>query len=112
MTNWRPSIPHDWLTSIASSMPSIVTASSNERLGRINQRNSEHFFNYRIAVLYSAAEALAAVRGHARILAALKARDAEGAERAAREHVEEALKMTLQKTSRYRRRPDASTWAG
>lgn len=76
----------------------VVAASSNERIGRVNQRNSEHFFNYRIAALYSEKEAMAAVRGHARILAALKARDPDAAERAAREHVEEALAVTLRKT--------------
>lgn len=75
----------------------VVAACSNERLGRLNRRNSEHFFNYRIAALYSEAEALAAVRGHARILAALKVRDEDAAERAAREHVEEALQVTLRK---------------
>jgi DNA-binding GntR family transcriptional regulator len=76
----------------------IVAACSNERLGRLNRRNSEHFFNYRIAALYSEEEALAAVRGHARILAALRDRDGDAAERAAREHVEEALALTLRKT--------------
>lgn len=76
----------------------VVAACSNERLGNLNRRNSEHFFNYRIAALYSETEARAAVRGHARILAALKARDADAAERAAREHVEEALAVTLRKT--------------
>lgn len=77
----------------------VVAACANDRLGHVNRRNSEHFFNYRIAALYSEGEALAAVRGHARILAALQARDPDAAERAAREHVEEALAVTLRKTS-------------
>jgi len=76
----------------------VTAACSNERLAALNRRNSEHFFNYRIAALYSEKEALAAVRGHARILAALTERDADAAARAAREHVEEALEVTLRKT--------------
>lgn len=76
----------------------VMAACSNKRLATLNRRNSEHFFNYRIAALYSEKEALAAVRGHARILTALAERDADGAERAAREHVEEALEVTLRKT--------------
>ncbi|MBO0808453.1 MAG: GntR family transcriptional regulator [Actinobacteria bacterium] len=90
----------------------VVAACSNDRLGHVNRRNSEHFFNYRIAALYSEAEALAAVRGHARILAALAARDPDAAERAAREHVEEALEVTLGKTSDPRPAASADRAAG
>lgn len=78
----------------------IVEASTNERLGRINRRNSEHFFNYKIAELYTDAEALASVRGHAAIVEALKARDADAAEKAAREHSDEAMGVTLSKIRR------------
>lgn len=75
----------------------IQAAAGNERLADINSRNSEHFFNYRIAELYSDAEAKAAVDGHAQILAAIRRRDPDGAEAAAREHVLEALRMALSK---------------
>lgn len=75
----------------------IVDAASNARLGRVNQRNSEHFFNYKIAELYTDAEALVAVRGHARILQAIKDRDAGAAGSAARDHVIDALGVTLSK---------------
>ena len=75
----------------------IVDAASNSRLGRMNQRNSEHFFNYKIAELYSDGEALIAVRGHARILDALKKRDVAAAGHAARDHVIDSLGVTLSK---------------
>lgn len=78
----------------------IVEASANERLGRINRLNSEHFFNYKIAELYTDAEALASVRGHAAIVEALKARDGDAAEKAAREHSDEAMEVTLSKIRR------------
>ena len=78
----------------------IVEASGNERLGRIKRRNSEHFFNYKIAELYTDQEALASVRGHAAIVRALKARDGDAADKAAREHSDEALEVTLTKIRR------------
>jgi len=78
----------------------IFEASGNERLGRINRLNSEHFFNYKIAELYTDAEALASVRGHAAIVKAIMARDGDAAEKAAREHSDEALEATLTKIRR------------
>lgn len=75
----------------------VFAAAGNDRLARINRRNSEHFFNYKIADLYTDAEAAAAVKGHLRIQQALLKRDGEAAERAAREHIAEALEVTLRK---------------
>lgn len=76
---------------------SIMIAAGNPRLRNINQRNSEHFFNYNIAKLYSHEEAAAAVAGHAKILRAIKKRDGDAAASAACEHVLEALEVTLLK---------------
>jgi DNA-binding GntR family transcriptional regulator len=76
----------------------IIAASGNQRLGEINRRNSQQFFNYKIAELYTDEEAVSSVRGHAAIVNALRARDADAAERAARAHCEEALQVTLRKT--------------
>lgn len=75
----------------------VMTAAGNPRLHSINSRNSEHFFNYNIAKLYSHDEAALAIAEHEEILAAIKARNADMAARAAREHVMKALEITLQK---------------
>lgn len=75
----------------------IMRGAGNLRLADINQRNSEHFFSHEIGKLYSPDEAAMAVRGHARIMAALKRRDPDAAGAAAREHVLEALEVTLSK---------------
>jgi len=75
----------------------IFAAAGNERLGRLHGQNSEHFFNYRIADLYSDEEAAASVAGHRRIELALQKRDGDAAEKAAHEHIMEALAVTLRK---------------
>lgn len=75
----------------------IFAAAGNERLARLNGMNSEHFFNYRIADLYSDDEAAASVEGHRAIEAALQKRDGAAAERAARDHIMDALAVTLRK---------------
>lgn len=75
----------------------IFAAAGNERLGFLNGQNSEHFFNHRIADLYTDEEAAASVEGHRRIEAALRKRDGDAAEKAARDHILEALAVTLRK---------------
>lgn len=75
----------------------LVAAAGNARLGELNGRNSEHFFNARIAALYTDAEALASVRGHADIVRALLDRAPDAAADAARDHVLEALDVLLSK---------------
>jgi DNA-binding GntR family transcriptional regulator len=75
----------------------IMRGTGNLRLADINQRNSEHFFSHEIGKLYSSDEAAMAVKGHARIMAALKRRDPDAAGAAARGHVLEALEVTLSK---------------
>ncbi|MBM7518672.1 GntR family transcriptional regulator [Nocardioides nitrophenolicus] len=75
----------------------IMVAARNPRLRNINQRNSEHFFNYNIAKLYSHEEAAQAIAEHATMLKAIKKRDGDAAAKASREHVMNALEVTLQK---------------
>ncbi len=75
----------------------IFAACGNARLEKLNRSNSQHFFNYRIAALYTKEEQLHSVRGHALIIKALKAHDGDAADRAAREHVLDALDVTLLK---------------
>jgi DNA-binding GntR family transcriptional regulator len=76
---------------------SIMVAAGNPRLQNINSRNSEHFFNYNIAKLYSDDEAVVAIAEHEAILKAITKRDADAAAKASRDHVMNALEVTLQK---------------
>lgn len=75
----------------------ILQASGNQRLERINLSTSQQFFNYRIAELYTKDEQRASIKGHARIVLALRNHDAEEAEKAAQDHVLEGLHATLAK---------------
>lgn len=75
----------------------IVDAAGNTRLRDLNDRNSEHFFNFRTAALYTDAEALAAVRTHGEIVRALLDREPDAAANAAHEHVLQALDVLLSK---------------
>nr|MCW2728403.1 transcriptional regulator, GntR family [Aeromicrobium sp.] len=75
----------------------VMTAAGNPRLHSINSRNSEHFFNYNIAKLYSHDEAARAIHEHELLLKAIKSRSGDDAAKAAREHVMNALEVTLRK---------------
>ncbi len=75
----------------------IFTACGNSRLDRINRSNSQHFFNYRIAEMYSKDETRISIKGHALILKAIKNHDADEADAAAQQHVFDALEVTLLK---------------
>lgn len=75
----------------------LLAAAGNDLLAMINRRTSRHFFNHNVARLYTPDEITAALEGHARIVDALEAGDPEAAARAAREHVVEALEVTLLK---------------
>jgi DNA-binding GntR family transcriptional regulator len=75
----------------------IFTACGNVRLARINRSNSQHFFNYRIAEMYTKEETKVSIKGHALILKAIKNHDPEAAEAAAQQHVFDALEVTLLK---------------
>jgi len=77
--------------------PGDLAAAGNERLGRLNGQHTEHFFNYRIADLYTDEEAAASIEGHRQIEVALRKRDGDAAEKAARDHILEALSVTLRK---------------
>lgn len=75
----------------------VMMAANNPVLDNANRRNSEHFFNYQIARLYSEEECAAALDGHAEILKHIQARDADRAAAAARQHVTDALNVLLSK---------------
>jgi DNA-binding GntR family transcriptional regulator len=75
----------------------VVAASGNERLNHFIRRNREFFFTYRIAKLYTDAEARASLKGHDELVEALIARDADRAERAMRQHILEARDVIISK---------------
>lgn len=75
----------------------IADAARNPQLeGQIRHR-MDLFFNRRTAALFSDEEARASVTGHDQIMAALRARDGVRADAAVRQHVLEALEVTLAK---------------
>lgn len=75
----------------------IIKAAHNRRLLELIRHNREFYFNYRIANLYTNTEAETSLDEHTAILRALEARDPDAAEAATRNHVAEALKVTLAK---------------
>lgn len=75
----------------------IVQAAGNERLRQLVRRSRAFFFNYQIAALYTDDEALASLRGHEAIVAAITAKRPEAAQQAMAAHIFEALDVTLGK---------------
>jgi DNA-binding GntR family transcriptional regulator len=75
----------------------IVTMAGNERLREFIRVNRDFFFTYRIAKLYSEEEAHASLRGHDEMIEALRDRDGERGERAARAHILEARDAIIAK---------------
>ena len=89
-------IPVIFMTALTDEdLHALLEAADNRRLVELNTSNSEHSFNYRIAEAYSDEQAMSAVAGHARILAAIKARDPDRADAEARSHVMESLATNL-----------------
>ncbi len=90
--------PRDQLVGVNNRFhDAIVEASGNARIAEVIRHHGEHYFNHRIAMLYSDEEALRAIAQHESITQALLARDGDAAERLAREHVFDALAVTLAK---------------
>ena len=75
----------------------VVSCAENERLRHFIRLNREFFFTYRLARMYSFEEARASIAGHDEVVEALKARDADGAEAAMREHILQARDVILSK---------------
>lgn len=73
----------------------VIEASSNPVLTELIARTRTYFFNYRLAHLYTVKELRASAHGHRRVLEALRNHDAAAAERISRDHVLEALQVTL-----------------
>lgn len=71
----------------------IVDAAHNTRLTDLARQSREYFFNYRIAHLYSDAEAEASVESHEEIVRALLAGNSAAARAAMQRHVLQALEL-------------------
>jgi DNA-binding GntR family transcriptional regulator len=77
----------------------VIAAAGNARLAQLSRESRQYYFNHRIARLYDADETRRSIEGHRRILAALAEGDGPGAEARAREHVDYALAVVLEKVT-------------
>lgn len=73
----------------------IVDACGNPMLSDLIRRTTRHYFSYKVALQYSAEELTNSGKEHARLLHALRTRDAETAEQITRKHLQHALQATL-----------------
>ncbi len=96
--NGLTSPPADYLVEYNETFhQSVVAAAGNERLEDLNRKNREFFFNYRIAKVFTEADAQASIAGHDRVVDALVVRDAERAEQAMRDHILSARDLIIRK---------------
>jgi DNA-binding GntR family transcriptional regulator len=77
----------------------VIAAAANSRLAQLSRASRQYYFNHRIARRYDAAETRQSIEGHRRILAALAPGDGPAAEARAREHVDYALAIVLEKVT-------------
>lgn len=73
----------------------VLSACGNERLQRLVKRSTEYYFNNALARVYTDDEIIESIRDQAKILDAIRAKDADEAERLARTHIDEALHIVL-----------------
>jgi DNA-binding GntR family transcriptional regulator len=73
----------------------IARAAGNEQLRQFAERQNRYYFNRRVAALYTADEYRKSAAGHLAILRMLEVHDPDGAETAARLHVDEALSVLV-----------------
>ncbi len=73
----------------------VIEAAQNPVLTEMITRTRTYFFNYRLAYLYTTKELRESSQGHRRLLEALRNHGAAAAERIARDHILEALEVTL-----------------
>lgn len=73
----------------------VIEAAGNPVLSEMINRTRTYFFNYRLAHLYTSKELRASSQGHRRVLESLRNHDAASAERITRDHILEALEVTL-----------------
>jgi DNA-binding GntR family transcriptional regulator len=75
----------------------VVRSCHNPRLVELVEGNAEFYFNYRIASIYTPDELRESLDGHARLFAALRARDSDVAERVLRAHLMQSVTLLLDK---------------
>ena len=75
----------------------IIEAAQNPVLSEMVSRTRDYFFNHRLARVYTEQELKASSEGHRRLVRALLEHDAEAAERITRDHILEALDVTLRR---------------
>src|SRR4051794_5822227 len=77
----------------------VIAAAANSRLSQLSRASRQYYFNHRIARRYDGEETRRSIDGHRRILAALAQGDGPAAEAHAREHVDYALAIVLEKVT-------------
>jgi DNA-binding GntR family transcriptional regulator len=77
----------------------VIAAAANPRLSQLSRASRQYYFNHRIARRYDPGETRRSIEGHRRILAALAQGDGPAAEAHAREHVDYALAIVLEKVT-------------
>jgi DNA-binding GntR family transcriptional regulator len=75
----------------------VISTAGNGLLAEQIHRNSQHYFIHRIAGFLSDDEVRASISGHEELVTALVSREADRAERVARDRVIESLQKTLAK---------------
>jgi DNA-binding GntR family transcriptional regulator len=73
----------------------VIAAGGNGTLTGLIQKTRTYFFNYRLAHLYTVEELRASADGHRQLIDALHRRDGDAAERIARQHILDALRVIL-----------------
>jgi DNA-binding GntR family transcriptional regulator len=75
----------------------VLETCGNERLRELIRGSREYYFNTSLARTYGDSEILASIKSQQAIVDAMVKRDGDAAERAAREHVQEAVAVALAK---------------
>ena len=73
----------------------LVTIAGNGRLASMLVHNRNFAFNRQVASLYTPDDLIVSADQHARLVDAVRARDGDAAERAARDHIQSALEIII-----------------
>jgi DNA-binding GntR family transcriptional regulator len=93
-----PGPPKEWMAPVNEAFHTrVIAAARNPMLAELCHRSRRYYFNSRIASLYTDEQAAESRRQHFELLAAIRDRQPQEAERLAREHVATALEVLLEK---------------
>jgi DNA-binding GntR family transcriptional regulator len=73
----------------------LVTIAGNSRLASMLVHNRNFAFNRQVASLYTPDDLIVSANQHARLVDAVRARDGDAAEQAARDHIQSALEIII-----------------